>query len=289
MSTAIGPVRLPPRGRRQRSARPTGAASGHRRPRLAGPLPRRAHAASRSISVKRDHDAERGHRGRQPHAAASAWTKASLRRGRPAGGPGRGSLHVRSPLPSPGCRTRPRCWAALTPVPASASASSVRRDVLEERAERRDAECAADHAAHRQDPGGRRRPSRLDRVHRGGRHRRHRERRSRGPSARRRGGGGRSRCRRRCATAGRARRPRAISPATIGRRGPMRSVSRPAIGAISDDHQRRGQEAHAGLERRVAEDVLHVERHEEEHREHRERDDEGDHVRAEEGAASGTT
>ncbi len=34
------------------------------------------------------------------------------------------------------------------------------------------------------------------------------------------------------------------------------------------DHERRGQEAHAGLQRRVAEDVLHVEREEEEDGEH---------------------
>ena len=50
------------------------------------------------------------------------------------------------------------------------------------------------------------------------------------------------------------------------------------------DHQRRGQEAHAGLQRRVAEDVLHVEREEEEDREHPERDREGDDVRAHERA-----
>ena len=43
-----------------------------------------------------------------------------------------------------------------------------------------------------------------------------------------------------------------------------------------------GEEADAGLERRVAEEVLHVDRHEEEHPQHPERDDERDRVGAEE-------
>ena len=51
-----------------------------------------------------------------------------------------------------------------------------------------------------------------------------------------------------------------------------------------DDHHRRGQEANAGFQRRVAADVLHVQREEEEHREHGEADDEGDDVGAEERA-----
>ena len=51
--------------------------------------------------------------------------------------------------------------------------------------------------------------------------------------------------------------------------GRSRSASRPGERPGDHDHQRRGQEAHAGLQRRVAEDVLHVEREEEEHREHR--------------------
>ena len=100
--------------------------------------------------------------------------------------------------------------------------------------------------------------------------------------ARRRGAGSRSWCRRRAATARAARPRRWIRPETISGRGPIRSVSRPAIGRDEHDHDRGGQEAHAGLERRVAEDVLHVEGDEEEHREHRERDDEGDDVRAQE-------
>ena len=49
-----------------------------------------------------------------------------------------------------------------------------------------------------------------------------------------------------------------------------------------DDHDGRGQEAHAGLQRRVALDVLQVQGEEEEHRQHREGDDEGDEVRAQE-------
>ena len=59
-------------------------------------------------------------------------------------------------------------------------------------------------------------------------------------------------------------------------RAPIRSVRRPASGAVTMITTVEGRKRIAGLERRVAEDVLHVERHEEEHREHRERDDERD-------------
>ena len=50
------------------------------------------------------------------------------------------------------------------------------------------------------------------------------------------------------------------------------------------DHDRRGQEPQAGAERRVVQDVLHVQRQEEELGEHRERDDERDRVHACRGA-----
>ena len=50
----------------------------------------------------------------------------------------------------------------------------------------------------------------------------------------------------------------------------------------ADDHQGRGQEPYPGLQRRVAEDVLHVEGEEEEDSEHREGDDQGDDDGAEE-------
>ena len=49
-----------------------------------------------------------------------------------------------------------------------------------------------------------------------------------------------------------------------------------------DDHQRRGQEPDARFQRRVAEDVLHVEGEEEEDAHHREADDQGDDHGAEE-------
>ncbi len=65
-------------------------------------------------------------------------------------------------------------------------------------------------------------------------------------------------------------------PVAIGIRGPIRSVSRPAMRRDRDDHQRRRQESEPGLERRVAEDVLHVEGEEEELRQHREGDDQRD-------------
>ena len=72
------------------------------------------------------------------------------------------------------------------------------------------------------------------------------------------------------------------SPVTSGMRAPMRSVSRPMIGPSGDDEQGRRERADARLERAVAEDVLHVERHEEERREHRERHGERDERRAQE-------
>ena len=49
-----------------------------------------------------------------------------------------------------------------------------------------------------------------------------------------------------------------------------------------DDHQGRGQEPDPGLQRRVVEDVLHVEGEEEEDAHHREGDDQGDDHGAEE-------
>ena len=60
----------------------------------------------------------------------------------------------------------------------------------------------------------------------------------------------------------------------------IRVDSRPAIGATTNETQGERQEDHAGLDRRVAEHVLEVERQEEELREHPRRDREGRDLRA---------
>ena len=82
--------------------------------------------------------------------------------------------------------------------------------------------------------------------------------------------------------------PTSVSPPAMSQREPMRSESLPGERGDEDDQQRHRQEDRAGLDGRVAEDLLDVERHEEEDAEHRERDEERDDVRAGERAACGT-
>ena len=74
-------------------------------------------------------------------------------------------------------------------------------------------------------------------------------------------------------------------PTAIGIRAPIRSVSRPASGAIATIIRVAGRNRTPACERRVAEDVLHVEGQEEELGHHREGDDQRDHVGADEVAA----
>ena len=75
-------------------------------------------------------------------------------------------------------------------------------------------------------------------------------------------------------------RPAAASdmpPSTVGFT-PMRWIELLGEPGADDDAERHGQEREAGLQRRVAEDLLHVERGEEEHRE-QPADDEQHHER----------
>ena len=92
----------------------------------------------------------------------------------------------------------------------------------------------------------------------------------------------RRRARPRASAAGRPR--RAPGPTPEQRPGPgPGSRAAPAIGATTKESTVERQEAQAGLERRVAEHVLDVERQVEEHREHRRREREGDDRDAREG------
>ena len=159
-------------------------------------------------------------------------------------------------------------------------AAAERRD---ERADDGDAERAADHAAHREHAGRGAGLRLVDRVHRGGAHRRHHEAHADAHESE----GERERAVRR------VRRQEALGEQRDRDEDQPERHERPRADPVrqatgdrphDDDHERRGQEAHARLERAVAAHVLHVEREEEEHREHREADDERDDVRAQERA-----
>ena len=75
-------------------------------------------------------------------------------------------------------------------------------------------------------------------------------------------------------------------PAVMSPLDPSRSLVFPASGAMRMISTVIGQEGGARLHGRVAEDVLHVQGHEEEHAEHRERDEQDDEVRARVGAVA---
>ena len=77
-----------------------------------------------------------------------------------------------------------------------------------------------------------------------------------------------------------------IIPAVIRPRDPIRSLVFPAIGATRMIRIVIGRNAAPVWTARVAEDVLHVQRDEEEDPEHRERDEQHDEVRARVGAAA---
>ena len=77
-----------------------------------------------------------------------------------------------------------------------------------------------------------------------------------------------------------------VIPAVMSQREPIRSEKLAGRRSDQDDQHRHGQEGRARLDGRVAEDVLHVEGHEEEDTEHGERDQQRDDVRAREGAAA---
>ena len=150
----------------------------------------------------------------------------------------------------------------------------------DDRAHHRDPERAADLAEAVEDA---RADARL--VHRHGSHRgRRSSATSSSPSRRRRGSStaaasrspsGQLRARR-----AEARWPTSVIPPPISQREPTRSDSRPAIGAMRMISVTIGRNDRSRLRRRVAEDVLDVERDEEEDAEHRERDEHRHDVRA---------
>jgi hypothetical protein len=74
-------------------------------------------------------------------------------------------------------------------------------------------------------------------------------------------------------------------PNVMSEREPSRSEIRPATGANRTTRERQGEERRTGLDGRVAEDVLHVERDEEKDPEHRQGHEQDDHVRPRERAA----
>ena len=78
--------------------------------------------------------------------------------------------------------------------------------------------------------------------------------------------------------------PSSVIPPVISQREPMRSESFPAMGATRMINTVIGRNAAPGLDRREAEDVLHVQRDEEEDAEHRQADHQDHDVRAGEGA-----
>ena len=146
--------------------------------------------------------------------------------------------------------------------------------VGEDRAERRDAGGDADLAERRVDPRGHARAVRLDDADRGGGQRRvdradaaagdHEPGEQRGP-----------------VVAGLDPAHQQQSDADEGEAAGDEPAHAVALGELARERrdeereQRHGEEAQAGLERRVAEHVLHVERQVQEHREHRRRQREG--------------
>ena len=112
----------------------------------------------------------------------------------------------------------------------------------------------------------------------GGAHRRHHETHAQAHQHERADAGSRSSCRPADGPARRARPATMSSPAGHERARADAVREPPGDRCHQDDDHGRGQEAHAGLKRRVALDVLHVEGQEEEHRQHREAHDEGHEV-----------
>ena len=108
--------------------------------------------------------------------------------------------------------------------------------------------------------------------------RRRRSGSSSSPSPRRRRagpeGGSRTSSLRRAARSREARRRRAAIPIVISERDPIRSVVLPGERRDQDDQDRHREEGGARLHGREAQDVLHVERDEEEDAEHRQGDEE---------------
>ena len=86
-------------------------------------------------------------------------------------------------------------------------------------------------------------------AHRGRGHRRHRHRHPDAAEQHRRQQRPEGRVQPRPAGRGAARCPRSVIPPPISQREPIRSESRPAIGAIEDDQERHRQEGRAGLRR----------------------------------------
>ena len=144
-----------------------------------------------------------------------------------------------------------------------------------------DAEGAADHPAHGEDAGGHARLGRVDAVHGGGRHGGHDEAH---PEAHQDEGADEEAEARRRGQVALPEQRRGHRHQAGGHERPRADPVRQAPGdrPDDDDHDGRGQEAHAGLQRRVALDVLQVQGEEEEHRQHREGHDEGHEVRAQE-------